>query len=544
MQRKQIQKSAEPAKADQKRDMKLFVVSTAGALFMAALAGAPALDAQQTTPTAEHATASGGNLATDSSVLSPEPILPASSHHFLHLGDITIPYVATWSSTSLKDAAGVPQATISTTSYLREDVRDRGTRPVLFAFNGGPGASSSPLHFGILGPRRFGPSDAKSGSTLGSALIDNAQTLLDVADLVLIDPVGTGFSRELRAGGGRAYWNPEGDSKAAQTVIRDWLRDHGRTTSPVYIAGESYGGYRLAEMAKDISDLNIVGFVLVSPGTDFSGEAGGDQRFVFTLPSMATTAYAHDKSQASGRAVEQVFEEARAFAQTDYVVALQQGSALAADDRDRLAERMAKLIGLPASNISASNLRIDTQDFLEQLVPGKVVGRIDTRVAAPKPDKPLVAGRPKAADDPALHMGASNVIKNGRVRDYLRNEIGVKTDLDYISLTLDVNFAWDWNSGSRKIEDNQRNLNPTPNLAKLMKDKPASRLLLLSGYYDLATPVLYQRYALTHAGVPLDRTRMVAFGAGHTIYDDDARAQVSKELHDFIAAEANAPASR
>ncbi len=532
--------------------MRLFVVSTASAIFIAALAAAPALDAQQTTPAAKQATASTQNPAADSSVLSPEPILPASSHHLLHLGDITIPYVATWSSTSLKDAAGVPQATISTTSYIRgdvredirEDVRDRAQRPVMFAFNGGPGASSSPLHFGILGPRRFAPSDAKGGSTFGSTFIDNPQTLLDVADLVLIDPVGTGFSRELRAGGGQAYWNPEGDSKAAQTVIRDWLRDHGRTTSPVYIVGESYGGYRLAEMAKDIGDLNIVGLVLVSPGTDFSGEAGGDQRFVFTLPSMATTAYAHDKSQTSGRTVEQVFEDARAFAQNDYVVALQQGSALPADDRDRLAARMAKLIGLPASTISASNLRIDTQDFLEQLVPGKVVGRIDTRVAAPKPDKSLVAGRPKAADDPALHMGASNVIRNARVRDYLRNEIGVKTDLDYISLTLDVNFAWNWNSGSRKIEDNLRNLNPTPNLAKLMKEKPASRLLLLSGYYDLATPVLYQRYALTHAGVPLDRTRMVAFGAGHTVYEDDARAQVSKELHDFIAAGTNTPASR
>jgi carboxypeptidase C (cathepsin A) len=520
--------------------MRLFVISTAGAVFMAALAAAPALDAQQTTPAAERATANSGNLAADSSVLSPELILPSSSHHLLRLGDITIPYVATWSSTSLKDAAGVPQATISTTSYVREDVRDRAVRPVMFAFNGGPGASSSPLHFGILGPRRFGPPDAKGGS----AFIDNPQTLLDVADLVLIDPVGTGFSRELRAGGGHAYWNPEGDSKAAQTIIRDWLRDHGRITSPVYIVGESYGGYRLAEMAKDIRDLNIAGLVLVSPGTDMSGEAGGDQRFVFTLPSMATTAYAHNKSQASGRSVEQVFEEARAFAQNEYVVALQQGSALAAEDHDRLAERMAKLVGLPAASISASNLRIDTQDFLEQLVPGKVVGRIDTRVAAPKPDKPFVAGRPKAADDPALHMGASNLIKNGRVRDYLRNEIGVKTDLDYISLTLDVNFAWDWNSGSHKIEDNLRNLNPTPNLAKLMKDKPASRLLLLSGYYDLATPVLYQRYALTHAGVPLDRTRMVAFGAGHTVYDDEARAQVSKELHDFIGAGTNAATSR
>jgi hypothetical protein len=127
------------------------------------------------------------------------------------------------------------------------------------------------------------------------------------------------------------------------------------------------------------------------------------------------------------------------------------------------------------------------------------------------------------------------VIKNARVRDYLRNEVGVKTDLDYISLTLDVNFAWDWNSGSRKIDDQLRELNPTPNLAKLMPQESTSRLLLISGYYDLASPVLSQRYALTHAGVPLDRTRMVAFAAGHTVYEDnDARVEVSKELHNFV----------
>jgi len=503
-------------------------------VFTATLALTPDLCAQRTASPPAQSSAASTNSEPDSSVVWPEPISPVSSHHVLHLGDLTIPYLATWSALSLKDAAGVPQATISATSYVREDVRDRAERPVLFAFNGGPGASSSPLHFNILGPRRFAPPDAKGGSTF----IDNPQTLLDVADLVLIDPVGTGFSRELRPGGGRLYWNSEGDSKAAGTFVRNWLRENDRTASPVYIVGESFGGYRLAEMAKDIDDLNVVGLVLVSPGTDMSGEAGAasDQHFVFTLPSMAAAAYVHNRIQSAGRSVEQVFEEARAFAQNDYVVALQQGSAIAAPDRDRLAERMAKLIGLAASAIAAANLRIDTQEFLEQLVPGKVVGRINTRVAAPKPDGPLVAGRPKAADDPALHMGASNIIRNTHARDYLRSEVGVKTGLDYISLTLDVNFAWDWNSGSHKIEDNLRNLNPTPNLAKLMKDKPASRLLLLSGYYDLATPVLYQRYALTHNGLPLDRTRMVTFAAGHTVYEDDnARLQVSKELHDFVA---------
>jgi carboxypeptidase C (cathepsin A) len=528
-----------------KKPVRSFAFSNAALALIAVLTAAAPLGAQQTNSPADHAAASTANSSADSSVVFSEIIAPATSHHALHFGDTTISYVVTWSSTALKDAAGVPQATISTTSYIREDVRDSAQRPVLFAFNGGPGASSTPLHFRILGPRRLTPPDTNGASTF----VDNPETLLDVADLVMIDPVGTGFSRELRAGAGHAYWSPTGDSNAAQTVIRNWLRDHGRTTSPVYIIGESFGGYRLAAMAKDIGDLNIAGLILVSPGTDMSGEAGGasDQRFVSVLPSMATTAHQHGKGQSAGGSAEQVFEEARAFAQSDYVVALQQGSALAAADRDRLAERMAKLIGLPASTITAANLRIDTQDFLEQLLPGEVVGRLDTRVVAPKPDKPLVAGRPKAADDPALHMGASNVIKNVHVRDYLRDEIGVKTDLDYISLTLDVNFAWDWNSGSHKLEDNLQNLNPTPNLAKLMKEKPAARLLLLSGYYDLATPVLYQRYALTHAGMPLDRTRMVALAAGHTVYeDDDARREVSKELHDFIfinGAGASGPAS-
>jgi len=515
---------------------RIALVGVGFAVWLSGMGSGARLCAQQNGAAASPPKPAAAAAATDSTVLWPDVIAPVTSEHAVKLGETTIAYVASWSSIELKNAAGEAQATISATSYVRQNVADREQRPVIFAFNGGPGASSSPLHFGILGPRRFGPADANGKSSA----IDNPQTLLDVADLVMIDPVGTGFSRELRAGGGQAYWNPEGDAKAAETVIREWLRNNRRTASPVFIVGESFGGYRLAEMAKDIGDVNIAGLILVSPGTDMSGEGGisNDQHFVFTLPSMATTAFVHKKSQDAGRGVEQIYEEARAFAQGDYVEALQLGSELKAQDRDRLADRMAKLIGLPASTISADNLRVDTQDFLEQLLPGEVVGRIDTRVAGPKPAGPLVAGRSKAADDPALHMGASNIIKNPRVRDYLRNEIGMKTDLDYISLTLDVNFAWDWNSGSHKIEDSLRNLNPTPNLTKLMEDKPACRLLLLSGYYDLATPVLYQRYALTHAGVPMDRTRMVAFAAGHSVYDDDTRAAVSKELHEFIAASA------
>jgi carboxypeptidase C (cathepsin A) len=475
---------------------------------------------------------------------SPDPLIaPVTSQHHIHVNGVDIRYRAAWWETVLKDESGVPQATISATSYVREDVGDRPRRPVMFAFNGGPGASSSPLHFGLLGPRMLTPPDSKGARNL----LDNSETLLDAVDLVFIDPVGTGFSRELRPDGGKAYWSPAGDSKAVQVLVRDWLRDTDRTNSPIYFAGESYGGYRLAEMAKDIGDLNVAGLILISPSMDRSGTSGvgNDQPFIFNLPSMATTAFAQGKYQGDARTVEQVFEEARVFAQGDYVVALQQGEQLPPAERDRIAARMSKLIGLPAATIAAANLRIGSQDFLEQLVPGKIVGRIDTRVLAPRPDGPLVAGRDKAADDPALNMGASNVKKSAGIGNYLRNEVGVKTDLDYISLTLDVNFAWNWNSGSPKAEDNAY-FNITPNITKLMKQRTDSRLLLIGGYYDLATPALAPRYELTHAGVPLDRTTIRDFAAGHAPYDSvESRKLVSAEIHDFVTkGRLGAPESR
>jgi carboxypeptidase C (cathepsin A) len=458
-----------------------------------------------------------------------ELIPAASSRHVVRAGDQSIPYVVNWSEKVLKTPDGQPQAAISATSYLRADVQDPARRPVVFAFNGGPGASSSPLHFGILGPRGLTEPDPQGARIF----FENAETLLDAADLVMIDPVGTGFSRELTAGGGQPYWNPAGDAKSVELLIREWLGENKRTGSPVFIIGESYGGYRLALMANEIADLNIAGLVLISPATDFS-RMGDDQGFVFSLPSMAAAAFAHGAARPKGKTVAEVFDAARAFAQSDYAAALQLGSELAPADRDRMAERMSRLIGLPAAAIAAANIRVNTQDFLEQLVPDRIVGRLDTRVTGPNPKKALVAGRSKAADDPVLNMGSSNVKKSPWIRDYLRNEVGVNTDRDYISLTLDVNFAFNWNSGSKRLEDNLR-YNATPGLAKLMKDRPTARLLLMGGYYDLATPWLAQRFALNHAGVPLDRTRMVAFAGGHTVYESEGmRKLFSRELHDFV----------
>jgi carboxypeptidase C (cathepsin A) len=456
------------------------------------------------------------------------PIASASAQHRVRVGGANIRYRVSWAETVLRDAAGEPQATISATTYERLGVADLARRPVIFAFNGGPGASSSPLHFELLGPRRI------DGEGAARVVVDNGDTPLDAADLVLIDPVGTGFSREMRPGGGQAYWSVTGDAAATQELIRTWIASHNRQDSPIFVIGESYGGFRAALVVAGLTDLNLAGVVLVSPALDFT--AGGDQSFVFDFPTMAATAYSHGRVPQEGRTVQQVYEEARAFAQTELVAALQSGDLLTTTERDRLAAHMSALIGVPAEFIADANLRVGSQEFLERLLEGRVVGRVDTRVSAPKPDGALVPGRVRQADDPALGLGRSNVIRNPIAGDYFRREVGVQTERDYFGLTLDVNFAFNWNSGEPSLGRNISFYDAGPKLAAFMSARPQSRLLLLSGYYDLATPLLSQTYALAHAGLPRERVATHAFAAGHTPFDDASRDDVAAVIRNFVTA--------
>lgn len=448
------------------------------------------------------------------------PIAPVARQRSIGLPSGRLDYRAGWFETVLKDAKGNPQATISATSYVRTGAGDPAQRPVLVLFNGGPGASSSPLHFSAFGPRRL---ESKT------VLVDNPATLLDAADLLFIDPVGTGFSRPLKDGGGDPYWSVQGDADAALTLIRAWLKANGRDASPLFVAGESYGGYRLGTMARAMQDLNVAGLVLISPALDFGTPA--DQAAIDSLPTMAVAAWYH-KARQDGRTADQVWEAARRFAQSDYAVALQQGSALAPAERARVAAQIAELTGMSPQMVEQANLRIDSQRFLETLLPGHVVGRLDTRVFAPKPAQPLNANRPAAANDPALGLGKTNVILSVPARDYLRGEIGVPTARDYYSLTLDVNFRWNWARANARPGESW---SVAGNLAGLMRARPKLRMLVLGGYYDLAVPLLETRYALTHSDVPLDRTTIIAMPAGHSVFEGDGNlAQASKLMHDFL----------
>lgn len=509
-----------------------------GQVASAAESNAPVVSQAQSTPDAARSTLAASPFVPPEptpDMISDEPLIgPVATRHEIKIGGAKVAYTATFAEAPLNDASGKLQATISSTAYVVEGVRDRARRPVLFLFNGGPGASSSPLHFSAFGPRRLTDERDQAGQR---KLVDNSYSLLDVSDLVFIDPVGTGFSRERPGVRSGAYWSVEGDAAAALQLIRKWLIDNERGGSPVFIAGESYGGFRLATMLKDAGDLPIAGLILISPMLDASGSAdttGNDQPYIFALPSMAVAAWEHNKIDRAGRTIEQVYAHAERFAQSDYAVALQQGSLLAAAERDRIAARMVALIGLPARTIAAANLRIDTQSFLEKLLAadGLIVGRLDTRVTAPKPDPAKAPQRPPGANDPALGLGASNIIKSEPIKAYMEGELGVHTARDYLSLTLDVNFRWNWQGagGSPRFY-----VNSTPNIAAAMTRQPQMRVLLVGGYYDMAVPLLGPRYALTHAGVPMERVTMHAFVAPHSAFQGEANLATGADVvRDFV----------
>jgi carboxypeptidase C (cathepsin A) len=458
------------------------------------------------------------------------PLLgPTVTEHRIAIGGQTIPYRATFREYALNSGEGQPVATISATAYVRTDVQGEG-RPVLFLFNGGPGASSSPLHFSAFGPRLKPP-----GRSNDVPFSDNPDSLLDVADLVFIDPPGTGFSRLLASEGGK-FFAPTADAAAVTQLIRDWLKENRRTGAPVFIGGESYGGFRLATMMRQAEALNIKGLLLISPATSLASQAGaetGDNVYVFRLPTMAVTAAYHGLAGGKGRAPEQVYEESSAFAERDYLVALHQGSALPAPEKRRIADRMAGFIGLPAQAILDADLRIGEDYYVENLLKVRhlLLGRLDTRVTAPAVVR---TDRPAALNDPSLGLGASNVIRSPAITHYMADELNVRPGRDYVSLSIDVNFSWDW---AEQTDNRILYFNPLPNIAAAMAHHPDLRLMVVGGLYDLVVPIAGARYAIRHAKIPLDRVRFLAIPAGHSAFEaPEVRAKFVGPIREFVRA--------
>jgi carboxypeptidase C (cathepsin A) len=440
------------------------------------------------------------------------------THHTGRFNGSRIAYTATVAGCLAPNPGGGSAGAIVTTAYVRDAASmSASARPVLFLFNGGPGASSTPLHFSGVGPKRR---RTPPGASL-AILEDNPHCPLDFVDLVFIDPIGTGFSRPADDASGHGFWSMEGDAESVMTYVETWLKDNGRQASPAFLCGESYGTARACMMLRSRAKPRFAGLVLISSWINASAmaiEPGNDLAPIFWLPSMAMVAAFHGRADGSGSLSDQ-YRRAQTFAEGPYAAALLQGDALQDVEADSVARQMSALIGLAPAALRAHGLRPTPEQFWNGLLADKGLrtGRLDGRATGPLHAPNL----PPPYDDPGLRGGDSKKA----LADYFRDSLGVREVGDYVALNGAVGDEWVMTYGDvaeRGYDD------VSQYLGEAMRRSPFP-LLMVGGYYDLATPVLAGRHAITHTGAPLDRVRFRAYAAGHSILDETA------VLEDFVA---------
>jgi carboxypeptidase C (cathepsin A) len=453
------------------------------------------------------------------------------TRHSGTFGGQRINYTATAGETFLKAEDGTPRAAIFSISYVKEP-RDPG-RPITFLFNGGPGSGSVWLHMGAFGPKRVAiPSDARDDGPPPYPLLDNPDALLDVTDLVFIDPVGTGFSHALGKTEAKEFWGVTKDAESVAQFIRLWLNDNGRWNSPKYLGGESYGTTRTAAVVNQLegtyNDVALNGLILISTVLDFAAGAdtpGNELSPILNLPSMAVTALYHGKAQ--GASPDAFAEEARQFAIGPYAAALLKGQRLGAEERARIRRELARFTGLGEAYLEQADLRVEPARFYKELLRdrGLTVGRLDSRYTGRDYDN---AGETPDNDPSFYGIDAGYT---AAVNAHLRENLKFRTDRSYV--TIGSVQPWDWQlPGGR---DANAYLNLTPFIGKAMRENSGLRVFVGQGWYDFATPFFAAEYALSRTGVPQDRVEYKYYGSGHMMYvRDDDRSKLSRDVRDFI----------
>lgn len=450
-------------------------------------------------------------------------------------GGQRIAYRVTMGDTILAADDGKPEAVIVTTSYVKTPVDT--SRPVFFIYNGGPGSGSVWLQMGAFGPKRVAiPSDAKDDGAPPYPLLDNPDSLLDVADLVFIDPPGTGFSHLTPGTDPKKYYGLKQDGRAVADVIRRWINDNGRWSSPKYLGGESYGTSRTAMVVDELeggtyNDVGLNGLILISTILDFAGREptpGNELAYVVTLPNMAAAAWYHGKVKAPS--VEAIVEEARKFAIGPFASALLKGQDLPAEERAAVRKEMARLTGLSEEYLEQANLRVTDQRFYKELLRdrGQTIGRLDARYTGTDYDN---AGETPDADPSFYGIDAGYT---AAINVWARETLGYKTDRLYQSIG-NVGGQWDWSLGSGW--GRQAYLNIAPLIGQAMRQNAGLRLFNAQGWYDFATPFFGAEYSLKRPGIPQERITWKYYDAGHMMYiRDEDRAKLSADIRAFIRA--------
>lgn len=497
------------------------------------------------------------------------PTRGSVTHHTQRIGDREIAFRATADWIRLR-RIHKPVAHLFHTAYVLESPEDAAwdagqARPLTFVFNGGPGAASAYLHMGALGPQRVAFGEMGSLPKPPTRVVDNVETWLQFTDLVFIDPVGTGFSRALReapkSSCGKesseddraaadkdpkegedenpAFWEIERDLDALGEFISRFLSRHHRWTSPLFIAGESYGGFRVARMVRRLQEhhgVGLCGALLISPAIEFEALWGTDYDLTYWIelfPSLAATAHHHKRTRLTGGelSVQGVQQQAEAFAHNELARWLVQGEALQEAELSETVARMSALIGLPEPLLRRANGRISSSIFCRELLRDerRVCGRYDGSITAvdPFPDRDEYAG-----PDPTLF--SIDRLFTGAINHHLRAHLDVETELEYRLLSRDVNRAWKDESRDhvfRKLAGAMDDLRYGMSLNEHM------RVFVSHGRFDLVTPCgSSQRLVGLMKLSDAQRERLVLqnFDGGHMFYSwDESRAEFHRAAAEF-----------
>jgi len=468
-------------------------------------------------------------------------LLPADAvtQHTLDLGDRKLAYTATAGTLNLFDQSGKRSAAVFYTSYVAKDGDKDQTsdpskgraanRPLTFVFNGGPGAASAFLHLGLVGPKilDFGPTERDGAN---ARLIDNPQSWLAFTDLVLIDPIGTGWSRTAKADDAKNFYGVKQDAQSIAKSIALYLAHSGRAASSIYLLGESYGGLRAAKVAGALSDeqgVVVSGIVMLSPLIDGPLTFGANRYALgaaLQLPSLA----AAELERRNAFSVKDV-RAAEQFALTDYLTTLA-GPPPSGAAAQTFYSRVAEMTGLPVDVIKKSRGFV-RDAYVKHLrgSDGAIVSRYDVTLAAPDPYPESDAAH---GDDPVLDGFVRAY--GGAFVNYARNDLGFKTEMTYALLADGVNGKWDWGKGGRA------QASASDDIRQLLATEPSFRLMIAHGYSDLVTPYASNKYVVDHLPDSLaGRVTFKVYRGGHMLYTRAAsRAAFTADAKAFYAGQA------
>ncbi len=446
------------------------------------------------------------------------------TRHRIMIGGETFSYSATAGYLIVENAEEEPVARFGYTAYVRDGFESKSERPILFAFNGGPGSASIWLHMGVLGPRIVVTPDAQFAPPPPYDVRDNEHSILDVTDLVMIDPVGTGYSRPLDETKGADFWGVDQDIDSVSRFIKEYVTQNSRWASPKILLGESYGGMRSGGVSLALLErhgMALNGVVLVSPFmemvTGFDG-LGVDLPHVMFLPTLAATAWYHEALEDRPSDLPAFMEEVKAFAYDKFAPALLKGSRLGKAERSTVVANLARFTGVSEEYWDRANLRVTHGQFVKELLRDRklTAGRIDSRYSGRSFN---LLGETMSYDPQGAAVTAAFT---SAFLDYYHNDLEFGRDLDY-KVSGQLWMHWDW---KHKVPSSSFfSVLPFPNtsidLAHAMGKNPGMKLLVQQGYYDLATPHLATEYYIEHMDLLPEQRENITFEyyeAGHMMY--------------------------